>query len=302
MTHRAKQREQAKLWRDAALDNLELLRANFVTQTFAPHTHETYAIGIVESGVEYFDYRGQRELAGAGTIGIIHPGELHTGGPQGAAGWRYCALYPDADLMERVLAAMGCSHRNLPFFRESVIDDPELFTHLLRMHAACETDAPVLERESRLMWALAKMIERHADLAQSVRPIGPERGIVATMVDYLHDNLPRNIRLAELSRLTQLSEFQLLRAFRAEMGLPPHAYLIQLRVARAKSLLVKGVPPADAAAQVGFADQSHLTRRFKRMVGVTPGAVVTDPHIDKPPRCNFVQDGMAQAPYADGHE
>jgi AraC-like DNA-binding protein len=276
VTHRTKPREHAKLWRDASLDNLELLRANFVTQTFAPHTHETYAIGIVEGGVEYFDYRGQRELAGAGAIGIIHPGEWHTGGPQGAAGWRYCALYPDAVLMKRAMAAMDCKPCGLPFFREPVIDDPEMVRQFRHVHAASENNAPEIERESRLIWVLALLIQRHADFAQTVRPIKPTCGLVAKMVDYLHDNLSQNIRLAELSHLTQLSEFQLLRTFRAEMGLPPHAYLNQLRVEQAKLLLFRGVPPVDVAAQVGFADQSHLTRRFKRMVGATPGAVVTD--------------------------
>ncbi len=91
--------EFAKLWRDPALNNLELLRARFLTTSFAPHTHETYAIGILESGAECFDYRGRCESAGAGSIAIIHPGELHTGGPLGTHGWRYRALYPDANLI-----------------------------------------------------------------------------------------------------------------------------------------------------------------------------------------------------------
>lgn len=82
----------ARFWRDAVLGDLELLHARFLTQSFAPHTHETCAIGIVESGAESFDYRGSSESAGAGAIGVIHPAELHTGGPHGAQGWRYRAL------------------------------------------------------------------------------------------------------------------------------------------------------------------------------------------------------------------
>jgi AraC-like DNA-binding protein len=153
--------------------------------------------------------------------------------------------------------------------------DPELFAQFQRLHRALGAGAaaPLLERESRLVWALARLIQRYADLEQVVRPLKPERRAVARMVDYLHAHLTRNVRLAELAALTQLSEFHLLRVFRAEMGLPPHAYLIQLRLARAKALLIDGVPPANVAAQVGCADQAHLTRLLKRTFGVTPGAV-----------------------------
>jgi AraC-like DNA-binding protein len=63
-----------------------------------------------------------------------------------------------------------------------------------------------------------------------------------------------------------------LRAFRAETGLPPHAYLNQVRVRQARALLASGMAPAQVAATTGFADQAHLTRHFKRVVGVPPGA------------------------------
>jgi AraC-like DNA-binding protein len=72
--------------------------------------------------------------------------------------------------------------------------------------------------------------------------------------------------------MTGLSQFAVLRAFRAETGLPPHAYLNQIRVRRARTLLDQGIAPADVALTTGFADQAHLTRHFKRVVGVPPGA------------------------------
>jgi AraC-like DNA-binding protein len=273
--------EHAKLWRDADLNNLELLHAHFLTQSFAPHTHETYAIGFIEHGAETFDYRRQRHTAGAGTIAVIHPGEIHTGGPLGAHGWHYRALYPEPMLMTKLSAEIDCNHSNLPFFDQPVIYDVELFGELWRSHIALEGNATLLERESRLLWALARMIERYAHSTRLVRPPKPERYAVSIMVDYLHDNLPNNITLEELSQLTQLSTYHLLRVFRNAMGLPPHAYLNQLRIYRAKSLLLGGAPPADVAAQVGFADQSHLTRLFKRTVGVTPGVVAPDRSADR---------------------
>jgi AraC-like DNA-binding protein len=95
-------------------------------------------------------------------------------------------------------------------------------------------------------------------------------------VQAVRDLLPLRLAdppsLAELAAMTGLSQFALLRAFRRETGMPPHAYLNQLRVRRARLLLDDGLAPADVAAQTGFADQAHLTRHFKRVVGVPPAA------------------------------
>lgn len=277
----ATQREYASLWRDAALGGLELLSAHFIHQTFAAHTHDTYAIGLIERGADRFDYRGQNEAAGAGAITIIHPGELHTGGPFNADGWHYRAFYPDVAYMQRILEQIEAKPSAIPFFREPVIYDAELFGHLYRMHAATRATTCIdgevvtspLERESRLMWAMAKLVQRYGATERTDRAAQPERTAVRKIIDYLHSNLSRNVTLAELSALTSLSEFYLLRVFRNSVGLPPHAYQNQLRVAQAKTLLMQGMPPVDVAAQTGFADQAHLTRRLKQLTGVTPGAL-----------------------------
>ncbi|MFD0776484.1 helix-turn-helix transcriptional regulator, partial [Streptomonospora algeriensis] len=78
--------------------------------------------------------------------------------------------------------------------------------------------------------------------------------------------------LEELAAAVDTPPFALLRAFRSAHGLPPHAYVNDIRVQRARRLLGEGIPPADVAACLGFADQPHLTRHFKRSTGVPPGA------------------------------
>ena len=77
--------------------------------------------------------------------------------------------------------------------------------------------------------------------------------------------------LEELAAIAQLSPFHLLRSFKDQLGLPPHAYQIQTRVTRAKHLLRLGMSSIDTALTVGFADQSHFSSNFKRIVGVPPG-------------------------------
>jgi len=106
--------------------------------------------------------------------------------------------------------------------------------------------------------------ERHA----------PSAGALARGVPALPD--PGRVRRVVLSRrkarVAGLSPCHLNRVFRRALGLPPHAFQTQLRVVRAGALLRRGWPLAAVAAETGFADQSHLTRRFKTVVGVTPGA------------------------------
>ena len=133
-----------------------------------------------------------------------------------------------------------------------------------------------LASSSLLTAALAGLLRAHAaDGPAVVRDATGARrapATVRTICELLHERLAEPPSLAELSAVTGLSQFALLRAFRAQTGLPPHAYLNQLRVRRARSLLDDGLPATEVAALTGFADQAHLTRHFKRVVGVPPGA------------------------------
>ncbi len=98
-----------------------------------------------------------------------------------------------------------------------------------------------------------------------------EHSAVRLIQDYLEEHYTENVSLEEISNLTHLRSYHLIRSFRAEVGLPPHAYLEQVRVNRAKALLRAGMPIIEVALTIGFIDQSHFTRHFKKMMGVTPG-------------------------------
>jgi AraC-like DNA-binding protein len=135
-----------------------------------------------------------------------------------------------------------------------------------------------LETESWLCWLFGELVRRHAAPAAPAAPAGPADGLSGTgmmarqVMDRLADQLTCPPALADLAADAGLSRYQLLRAFRAEVGMPPYAWLAQHRVARARLLLEHGHRPAEAATLTGFADQAHLTRWFRRVVGVTPGA------------------------------
>jgi AraC-like DNA-binding protein len=262
--------EAVKFWRDPALSNTEMLCATYITHSFSRHTHEGYAIGVIESGVEAFTYRGATYQAPAGSIVIVHPGEVHTGHAGIPEGWSYRMLYPDSALVQRAAAEVNASH-SLPFFPQPVIQDRCLAEQLRRMHQAIESSDLQLERESRFLWTLAQLIARYADDRPFCTPIRQEHAAVQNTKDYIEAHYAESISLKHLAQIADLKPLRLLRVFQREMGLPPHAFLIQARIAHAKRLLSMGEPIAQVAFDTGFTDQSHLNRHFKRIVGVTPG-------------------------------
>jgi len=265
--------ETTKFWHDRALGDLELLCATYVTHTFAPHTHEGYAIGVIEKGAETFLYRRATHVAGAGKLVVIQPGEMHTGQAVTAAGWSYRMLYPDAVQLQRAATQLAGAPRDYPFFAEAVVTDPQLAHHFVQLHTRLEAGVSVLERESYWLAFLTQLIVRHADPQRSFVTLQPkaERALLQRALAYLEAHYAANVSLDELAAQVHLSPYHLLRLFKATFGLPPHAYLTQLRVQRAKQLLNAGLPITEVALTVGFTDQSHLTRHFKRMIGVPPG-------------------------------
>ncbi|MFF3482296.1 AraC family transcriptional regulator [Streptomyces sp. NPDC002701] len=261
-------REQA-VWTRATLGGsgrpLDLLTARFDRHRYAPHAHDEFTIGVCVAGAEIIDYRGGRICPRPGSIVVLGPGEMHTGGPAATDGYAYRALYAEVSLLTE-------GTLSVPDFREPLLDDPELATALRRAHTELSVCPDPLETESRVPWLLTALARRHSS-ARPVRDTVPGAGRVARAVrDRLADELLAPPSLAALAADLGLSRYQLLRAFRTSMGIPPYAWLAQYRVNRARCLLESGHRPAEAAALVGFADQAHLTRWFRRVLGVTPAA------------------------------
>jgi len=270
--------EVARYWQHAAVRGVDLLRARFITHRYGRHAHETYTFGLIEAGVEEFEYDGTLLRAGPGDIALLNPDVVHTGHAATPVGWTYRVLYPQVSVVTDIAAELGWT-RGTPRFPQTVRHDPTRAALLRRAHQAAE-HGDQLESSTLLSAALARLLRAHA----TVGPAGPlARGpdspavsrapaTVQAVRDVLRESLTDPPSLIELAGMTGLSQFALLRAFRRETGLPPHAYLNQLRVRRARQLLDDGLAPADVAVATGFADQAHLTRHFKRVVGVPPAA------------------------------
>jgi AraC-like DNA-binding protein len=264
-------RERATFWRDPQLDNLEVLHATYVTHSFAPHMHEGFVIGIVDSGVERFAYQKSFHDAPVGSIVLINPAEMHTGSAGIEQGWSYRCLYPAPSLLQRAASELTDKPHGIPFFSSAIIFDNELSIQLSTLHDTLAHSSAGLERESHLLWTFAQLVLRYADDHPSLRSLTQEDGAVRRVRTYIEDHYAEPISLEQLAQIAHLSQFHLLRVFREQVGLPPHAYLTYVRIQRAKRLLSARLSPIEVALSVGFADQSHFTKHFKRITGVPPG-------------------------------
>lgn len=264
--------ERVKLWRLPELGHVDLMHATYVTQTFPRHTHEGFALGVIERGALGFRYRGENVVAAAGAINLANPDEAHTGHAAVESGWTYRMFYFDAALLQKASSQLAGRMQSIPFFKPGVIRDDGLAAFIHAQHLSLEREeATALERETRFLWMLAQLISRHADSPPAAQAIGRERTRIKRVREYIEAHYNENISLERLASVANLSAFHFVRVFRNEVGLPPHTYLTQIRIRKAQAYLAKGWQIAAAAHETGFVDQSHFTRHFKRITGVTPG-------------------------------
>jgi AraC-like DNA-binding protein len=255
---------------------VEAMRAHFYRHVYDRHIHDTYSFGVTEQGVQAFRCRGAAHASHAGMIMTFNPDDPHDGHNGDPAGFTYRMLHLPPDLVSDVLADAG-GRAGLPLFTAPVVEDEPLARRLRRVHAQLVDGATRLEAHELLMGTILAVVQRHA----SRRPgaggarngggsTGARRGAAARVRELLHDRSADDLGADDLAREVGLSRFQVSRQFRAVYGLPPSAYLRQLRLHEARRRLAAGEAIATVAPSTGFADQSHLTRWFRRTYGITP--------------------------------
>ncbi len=253
---------------------MECLSATFITHEFAPHAHDTFSIGAIEAGSQISTIKGERSQTGPGDLYLINPDEVHDGHP-GNDGYRYRMIYPTVELVVEVLEDVtGRTFQGTPSFSRQWLTAPELAAAFHRAHRTLEGKVGALEADEGMFSFLATLFQRHGSTI-ILPPRTRESSAVHRVRDYLLANYSTDVGLDELAKVAGLSRAHLIRAFRKEFHITPHAFLTDKRVREAKTLLRQGWSAADTAYHCGFADQAHFTRHFKARTGVTPGAFRT---------------------------
>ena len=262
--------DRVKFWREARYGDLECLAARFRIHVYELHTHESYVIGTITAGCERFEVAGVQYAASSGDVCMLNPDMVHDGRPEGV-GYSYRMIYPSVDLIsEMVQELTGYAPGGTPTFRSIVERDVELSQAFTRAHRALEQRRVALEADVQMMDVMSRILMRYGGISAPERSVRENRA-VSVAKEYLAADVSRNVDLATLAGIAGLSRTHLIRAFKKETGMPPHAFLIDRRVRLARKLLLNGEAPATVALVTGFADQAHMTRAFKARIGTTPG-------------------------------
>jgi AraC-like DNA-binding protein len=262
--------DHVELTRDGAT-GVETIRAHFEGHAYDPHWHESYLVGVTEQGLQRFHCRKTRHHSTPGKIILLEPGELHDGDAPSSEGFTYRMLYLPPDWLAERLASLfeNAPDRFLPSFESTLAEDPLAANAIWRAFETWHHGEPRIVRDVAFDGALTSLT-RHLRWRRHESAALPDARLTLLACDYLHAHFCEDVGLDTLAQLTGMDRFRLTRAFKSSFGIPPHAYLIQLRLIHARALLASGVSPANTATEVGFADQSHLGRWFRRAYRLTP--------------------------------
>jgi AraC-like DNA-binding protein len=255
-------------WRVAGFKGIEMLRGLDVTEEYPRHWHEEIYLCATIAGTSYLDCLGTSLQAQCGTLAVVAPGHVHAN-RKIACSFR-CLLMEFHALQDAVEQFVEQSIRGLSF-RSSLIEDQRTLGRFLKVHRAMEEAEPDLGRDDIAFSFLHELAVRHGTARIPLPPNGNEDFAIRRTKRFLDEHYTERVSLHELARLVGLSAYHLNRTFCRKIGMPPHEYQIQVRITRAKSFLRLGRSISETVSLVGFVDQSHFTRHFKRSVGVTPG-------------------------------
>jgi AraC-like DNA-binding protein len=254
------------------------MHAHFTSHVYHRHSHESYSFGVTETGAQAFTCRHGHHVSGPGMVMAFNPDDPHDGHAAVESGFTYRMVHIWPEFFARLSGADVGGADRLPLFRVPVLDDPVAARSLRHLHKALTGPASQLERYERLTAAAGLLVRHAAGRATPASSGSPEsdprsdRGLAARVREVIHDaGAAADLTADNLAEAAGCSRYAAYRAFRQAYGLSPSDYQRQLRLRAARGLLSRGVCPAAAAAQAGFADQAHLTRWFRRYYGVTPG-------------------------------
>ncbi|MDR2897839.1 MAG: AraC family transcriptional regulator [Spirochaetaceae bacterium] len=243
-----------------------------IMQKFPNHFHEHYVIGFVEGGHRQLSCGNKTYTINPGDMILFNPLDNHTCEQidDRALDWR--CLNIEIPVMRRIAEEItGIDFQ--PVFTPTVVcsagsDRSDTVLALKEVHTLIMTETKGLNKEETFSLLMAQLFSDHTE-SPTEEPVHISRAI-QTACTYMKANYQQNITLAELSEISKLNKYTLLRHFTVQRGITPYQYLSTIRVNKAKELLEGGTPPLEAALESGFTDQSHFTRFFKNFIGLTP--------------------------------
>lgn len=248
--------------------NIEAYSFKGIMQKFPNHFHEYYVIGFVENGQRYLSCKNQEYIIETGDLLLFNPHDNHTCKQVNNETLDYRCINIQPEIMSKIVYETT-GKEYLPYFSQQVVFHSDLFSSLSELHFMIMQEEKDFKKEEIFFFLIGQLIKEYTQSTLAVIMSEPSVE-VKTVCEFLEKNYTKNITLNDLSDLTGLSKYYLLRSFTKQKGISPYSYLETIRINKAKKLLEECIPPIDVALQTGFSDQSHFSRFFKKYIGLTP--------------------------------
>ncbi len=245
-----------------------------VAHEFRRHVHDGFCIGLVQSGARVVCHGGTSTVIPENALFVINPGAVHACEPLHKE-HSYLIVCVEAARMKALASQISETACAVPYCKNILIHDGELGSRIRRFFSLIENGSSELEWESVLLSVLSKLILNYGDEPPVTRDVGPHERAITRVCEFIEAHYAQDLSLKELSSTACLSPFYFQRLFVRHTGVSPHDYLVQRRIKKARELLLQGHGIAAVAADTGFVDQSHFTRSFKRVTGITPGRYIS---------------------------
>lgn len=270
-TSRRRTREEVTFLRGKGPDAVEYLKGRYKSFVYPPHSHDRYMIGLITQGAIEIVEPKRRATVSRGQVIFYNIDQVHWGHEASTDGWTILATYLPEQVLQQIVCDIGASPRGTIAFGELSARNPEVARRISRLFSGSNIENESLRHGSLLLDIIVRALTLHADRFIQSPDVRSEDRAVRIAREFLSSNFSQNVSLGELADECDISRYWLIKAFKSQMGISPYAYLTNMRIRHAISLLRKGAQPVEVALECGFSDQSHLTRTFKRFVGVTPG-------------------------------
>ncbi|XYS40957.1 AraC family transcriptional regulator [Acinetobacter baumannii] len=261
-----------EFWQDRRMPYVETRRSCFGRTCYKSHSHPTFSIGAIDEGNSVFQSSfGTAQKITAGTLVIVPAHVEHSCNPMPNQAWSYQMLHLDLAWLNQLYSEFQKQGLDLhiPQHKPLIIKDESLYEAFTEMNETLfDAQKLIFEKEQSLLHCLIHLLLPHFILEEIQKPQYLYKDFL-NLIDVISSS-EGFISLEELAQRVGLSRYAIIRLFKANVGLTPHAFQINLKINQAREQLKQGVSLAELAVNLGFSDQSHFHKAFKAHTGVTP--------------------------------
>jgi AraC-like DNA-binding protein len=271
------QRYKSEYFKDDALPYIEVRHVLHSAKHYKPHFHDTFSFGAIEEGEVEFFLDGHSSTLKTGEVIAFNPEVVHACNPVKDKARSYHMIYLDVAWCKVFQESIWDTRLSVCVPVDKVtVTDQALYGTLLKLSALLRDRAILyLEKEEAIHLFMQQFFEHFVSAYTSEeKQSASSSQEIEIAKAYLKEHVRENITVAQLAQKISLSEYHFMRLFKRHTGISPYAYLINQKVNLAQRLLLDGISIAEVALEVGFVDQSHLSRHFHSIVAMSPGEFI----------------------------